>query len=173
MLKLISQDPEDTRALGKLLGQLLDDGDVILLSGPLGAGKTTLVKGIAQALGIRPEEVVSPTFTLIAEYHGRITLYHVDLYRLERPEEVLDLGLTDYLYSPSGAVAIEWADRLPEGLVDDALKLTFNYAGDDCRSIAVEAYGPRSLVLLEGLRSRAVGMLGEGKSESDGPGKEG
>jgi tRNA threonylcarbamoyladenosine biosynthesis protein TsaE len=154
-LTLLSSTPEDTRLLGKLIGQLLSPGDVLLLFGPLGCGKTTLVKGIAEGLGVSQNHVISPTFTLIAEYRGRITLYHVDLYRLERPDEAVALGLTDYLYSDSGATVIEWADRLPPGLVEDALSIALQYAGDDLRLITVTPSGPHSLDLLRALHLAA------------------
>lgn len=106
---------EETRLLGVSLGKSLPIGSVILLEGDLGAGKTTLVQGIAEGLGIR-EPVVSPTFTLINEYlEGRVPLYHFDLYRLQ-PAEVEMLHLETYwegIEVPAGIVAIEWAERLP------------------------------------------------------------
>jgi tRNA threonylcarbamoyladenosine biosynthesis protein TsaE len=106
---------EETRLLGVSLGQSLPIGSVILLEGDLGAGKTTLVQGIAEGLGIS-EPVVSPTFTLINEYlEGRVPLYHFDLYRLQ-PAEVEMLHLETYwegIEVPAGIVAIEWAERLP------------------------------------------------------------
>ncbi len=106
-----TKSPEETQALAREIAQSLEPGEVILLEGDLGAGKTTFIQGLAQGLGV-PEDyyVSSPTFALINEYPGRITLFHVDLYRLE-PEEVEDLGLEDLLNQ--GVIAIEWAERLP------------------------------------------------------------
>ena len=104
---------EETAAAGERLGATLAGGEVVLLVGDLGAGKTAFVRGLARGLGAPPDEVSSPTFTLIQEYAGgRARLYHVDLYRLE-PREAADLGL-DELISGSAVVAIEWAERWSE-----------------------------------------------------------
>jgi tRNA threonylcarbamoyladenosine biosynthesis protein TsaE len=101
-----------TMSLARKLGQLLTDSEVILISGELGTGKTVFVRGLALGLGIKEENLVcSPSFTLINVYQGKVPLYHIDLYRLERPEEIDELGLEDYL--GAGVVAIEWAERLP------------------------------------------------------------
>ena len=106
-----TKSPEETQALARKIAQSLEPGEVILLEGDLGAGKTTFIQGLAQGLGVSEDYYVSsPTFALINEYPGRITLFHVDLYRLE-PEEVEDLGLEDLLNQ--GVIAIEWAERLP------------------------------------------------------------
>lgn len=114
-MKIVLEDAEATRRLGISFGQSLSAGSVILLSGDLGAGKTTLVQGIGQGLGIS-EWIVSPTFTLINEYDdGRVPLYHLDLYRLESIE-VRDLNLETYwegIEVTPGIVAIEWAERMP------------------------------------------------------------
>ena len=99
----------ETEAAGERLADRLRSGDVVLLYGDLGAGKTAFVRGLARGLGANADDVSSPTFTIIQEYHGRATLYHVDLYRLE-PAEIDDLGLED-LVCGDGIVAIEWADR--------------------------------------------------------------
>jgi tRNA threonylcarbamoyladenosine biosynthesis protein TsaE len=100
---------EETSAIGEALAGRLADGDLIAIHGALGAGKTAFVRGLARGLGIRDDDVSSPTFTLIQEYRGRLTLYHVDLYRLEAEREVEELGLDDLLLE--GVVAIEWAER--------------------------------------------------------------
>jgi tRNA threonylcarbamoyladenosine biosynthesis protein TsaE len=114
-MKIFLADAEVTRSLGITLGQYLSANTVILLEGDLGAGKTTLVQGIGEGLGIT-EPIVSPTFTLINEYTtGRLPLYHLDLYRLE-PQEVAGLNLETYwegVEVAPGIVAIEWADRMP------------------------------------------------------------
>ncbi|MFQ4146413.1 tRNA (adenosine(37)-N6)-threonylcarbamoyltransferase complex ATPase subunit type 1 TsaE [Chlorogloeopsis sp. ULAP02] len=114
-MKILLPNTEATRSLGITLGQLLNAGSVILLEGDLGAGKTTLVQGIGEGLGIT-EAIVSPTFTLINEYtQGRLPLYHLDLYRLE-PEEVAALNLETYWEGVEiypGIVAVEWAERMP------------------------------------------------------------
>lgn len=115
MMNIFLADAMATRKLGVILGQSLNAGSVILLEGDLGAGKTTLVQGIGEGLGIT-EPIVSPTFTLINEYmEGRLPLYHLDLYRLE-PKEVANLNLETYWEGfevTPGIVAIEWAERMP------------------------------------------------------------
>jgi len=119
---------------GERLAARLGPGDVILLYGELGAGKTAFVRGLARGLGASESEVSSPTFTLIQEYTGRVTLYHVDLYRLE-PTEVEDLGLEE-LVSGDGIVAIEWAERW-HGRPDDAVEVRLEHGGEDTRRITV------------------------------------
>jgi tRNA threonylcarbamoyladenosine biosynthesis protein TsaE len=101
----------ETAAIGREVAQSLRAGDVVLLYGDLGAGKTAFVKGLAEGLGVAREEVSSPTFTLVQEYRGgRLTLFHVDLYRLDDPREIADLGLDEI--AADGVMAIEWADKL-------------------------------------------------------------
>jgi tRNA threonylcarbamoyladenosine biosynthesis protein TsaE len=101
----------ETTAVGRELAGTLRAGDVVLLYGDLGAGKTAFVKGLAEGLGVAREEVSSPTFTLVQEYRGgRLTLYHVDLYRLDDPREIADLGLDEI--ADAGVLAIEWAEKL-------------------------------------------------------------
>ena len=134
--ELITESEEDTEAAGEELAASLAAGDVVLLYGNLGAGKTAFVRGLARGLGAPSGEVSSPTFTLIQEYSGRATLYHVDLYRLE-PAEVDDLGLDD-LISGDGIVAIEWAERW-NGRPTDVIEVTFEHAGEDRRAIQVRS----------------------------------
>ena len=110
MLLIQSQNPEQTLAIGKAVGEVLRPGDFINLNGTLGAGKTLLVKGIAEGQGIDPEDVTSPTFALINEYHGRYSLYHFDIYRLDRPEELEDIGYEDYFFG-TGICLVEWGDE--------------------------------------------------------------
>jgi tRNA threonylcarbamoyladenosine biosynthesis protein TsaE len=126
---------EETTKAGASLGAELQPGDVVLLYGQLGAGKTAFVRGLAAGLGAPPEEVSSPTFTLVQEYAGRrVTLYHVDLYRLD-PKEVQDLGLEE-LVSGDGIVAIEWAERWEER-PDDVIEVWIEDGGEEKRSIRV------------------------------------
>jgi tRNA threonylcarbamoyladenosine biosynthesis protein TsaE len=125
---------EETAAAGERLAAALRAGDVVLLFGELGAGKTAFVRGVAQGLGAGPDDVSSPTFTLIQEYAGRVTLYHVDLYRLD-PTEVRDLGLEE-LVSGDGVVAIEWAERW-EGRPDDAIEVRISAVGDAARRVEI------------------------------------
>ncbi len=133
---------EATRSLGITLGQSLSAGSVILLEGDLGSGKTTLVQGIGEGLGIT-EPIVSPTFTLINEYtEGRLPLYHLDLYRLQ-PEEVTALNLESYwegIEFPLGIVAIEWPERL-EYKPPSYLQVCLKYLGDRDRQIDFYSVG--------------------------------
>jgi len=125
----------ETEQAGELFAGSVQPGDLVLLYGELGAGKTAFVRGMARGLGANPEDVSSPTFTIIQEYAGAgVTLYHVDLYRLE-PKEIDDLGLDD-LVSGDGIVAIEWADRWP-GRPDDVTEVRIEETGEDRRSIAI------------------------------------
>jgi tRNA threonylcarbamoyladenosine biosynthesis protein TsaE len=138
----VTGNEEETMNVGASLGAELQPGDVVLLYGQLGAGKTAFVRGLAHGVGASPDEVSSPTFTLVQEYAGAsATLYHVDLYRLE-PKEVDDLGLEE-LVSADGIVAIEWADRWT-GRPDDVIQVWIEEAGEEKRSIRVSRPERRS-----------------------------
>jgi tRNA threonylcarbamoyladenosine biosynthesis protein TsaE len=128
----VTRSEEETELLGERLGSRLEPGSTLLLFGDLGAGKTTLVRGIAKGLGIEPEEVNSPTFVLINEYRGRLTMYHVDLYRIEGPA-IDELGLEE-LSASGGVVVIEWADRLTRP-PQDSIRITIADKGDTVREI--------------------------------------
>ena len=132
-----TRSEDETAAVGRRLAGSLGAGDVILLSGDLGAGKTAFVKGVAEGLGISRDEVSSPTFTLMQEYRGgRLTLYHVDLYRLDDPREVDDLGIDEV--AAGGVLAIEWAEKLPGRLTpSDAIAIRIEHAGADERRVTV------------------------------------
>ena len=136
----VTTSEDETMAAGATLAQRLSAGDVLLLHGELGAGKTAFVRGVAQGLGARVDDVSSPTFTLIQEYDsGRLTLYHVDLYRLE-PAEVDDLGLEELVES-GGIVAIEWPDRWHRRPAE-AVIVSITTEGEDRRRIRT-AYSTR------------------------------
>ena len=123
----------ETMAVGRELGRRLAAGAVVMLEGPLGAGKTAFVRGLAQGLGCDPDDVSSPTFTIVQEYHGAVTLQHVDLYRLS-PAEVDDLALEDLL---DGAVmAVEWPDRW-RSAPTDVTRIRFEIVGPSSRQIAI------------------------------------
>jgi tRNA threonylcarbamoyladenosine biosynthesis protein TsaE len=109
-LELRTATAEETRSVGEALGSILEAGDAIALTGELGAGKTTLVQGIARGLGIE-DQIVSPTFTLVREYRGRLHLLHVDVYRLDRVQDVIDLGLDDEI-GADGVLVVEWGDAV-------------------------------------------------------------
>ncbi len=115
-ITFLTQSSEETEEVGKSIADMLGIGDVICLTGDLGAGKTTLVKGLVQKItGISAEEVVSPTFTYLNIYPGLTTIYHFDLYRLSSGEEFLQAGFHEFLEAP-GICCIEWPDRLPDKL---------------------------------------------------------
>ena len=132
--EILTQGEDETGNVGELLARTLRPGDVVLLYGELGAGKTAFVRGLARGLGAKPDDVSSPTFTLIQEYAGRLPLYHVDLYRLE-PREIPDLGLDD-LVLDAGVVAIEWADRWPDR-PRAAVEVTIEHRGGDARALRI------------------------------------
>lgn len=131
-LTVITQSEDETTAAGRSLATRLRAGDVVLLYGDLGAGKTAFVRGLAEGLGIDPQEVSSPTFTIVQHYGGgRVPLLHVDLYRLE-PKEVDDLGLEEL--GEESVVAIEWAERLPR-TPEAAFSVTLTQTADATREI--------------------------------------
>ena len=130
----------ETAAAGRALAATLSAGDVVLLYGDLGAGKTAFVKGLAEGLGVPRDAVSSPTFTLIQEYRGgRLTLFHVDLYRLDDPREIEDLGLHEI--TGEGVMAIEWADKLPRFLAAGqrgrAMEVRIEHGEGDERTIRI------------------------------------
>jgi tRNA threonylcarbamoyladenosine biosynthesis protein TsaE len=149
MVSLLSRSPAETEALGEAWGRTATPGLVIALNGDLGAGKTQLVRGLARGLGCRAR-VHSPTFTLVNEYlDGRLPLYHLDLYRLETPEQIASAGLEDFL-QPEGVTVIEWAARLfgevrgPNSEVRSPTVrwVTLEVAGETERQISYDDPGP-------------------------------
>jgi tRNA threonylcarbamoyladenosine biosynthesis protein TsaE len=138
-LRLWSADEATTKAIGAALAGLLDPGDVVGLSGDLGAGKTRLVQGAAAALGV-DGPVLSPTFMLVREYDGDLPVHHVDAYRLSGPLELEDLGLEDVL-SADAVVFVEWADRVAAALPESWLELDLHIRDDDRREIEVRPHG--------------------------------
>ncbi|KPJ99913.1 MAG: tRNA threonylcarbamoyladenosine biosynthesis protein TsaE [Desulfobacterales bacterium SG8_35] len=132
---------EQTEALGKVLGETVEPGDVITLEGPLGAGKTTLTQAIARGLDVDPRiYVTSPTFSLLHEYEGRIPLYHMDLYRLAGEDEIESLGFPEYFYG-SGLTVIEWPERLGNLMPPDRLHVELAISGETSRTANLTAHG--------------------------------
>jgi tRNA threonylcarbamoyladenosine biosynthesis protein TsaE len=140
-LELRTGTAEETREVGRSLADVLRPRDTVVLTGDLGAGKTTLVQGIAHGLGVQ-DHVASPTFTLVREYSGCLDVAHVDIYRLERVQDVLDLGL-DEVGGPDRVLLVEWGDAIAELLPSDLLQveLTAPDPQDDARSIRLEPRG--------------------------------
>ncbi len=130
---------DETLALGAAFAGFLQPGDAVCLFGDLGAGKTVFVKGMAKALGIPPEQVHSPTFTLMNIYEGRMPLYHFDLYRI-CADDLFGLGYEEFFYG-KGIAAIEWSERLEALLPRDCWQVLLAHAGDDKRSITITARG--------------------------------
>ena len=132
---------EETRELAGAIASLARPGDVVLLVGDLGAGKTAFAQGFARAIGVE-EQVTSPTFTLVRSYKGRMVLHHLDVYRLDRLHEAEDLGLAE-LVDDGGVVLIEWGDAVSRVLPNSFLELRFTFLDDedDHRSIAVRTVG--------------------------------
>lgn len=143
--KIISRSPEETQHLGKKLGELAQAGDIFLLVGTLGAGKTCLTQGIAWGLGIEGY-ASSPSFVVVKEYQGRLPLYHVDLYRLDRMEEVLDLGLDDYFYG-NGVCVVEWAEKGLAALPPEHLLIKLSFLSPTERRLEFEPKGERYVAL--------------------------
>jgi tRNA threonylcarbamoyladenosine biosynthesis protein TsaE len=140
-----SHSPEDTRLLGERLGALLEIGDVVLLSGELGAGKTVFVQGLARGLGYEGS-VSSKSFVLLGEYQGRVKLYHADLYRLEGPEQVRELALDEI--SADGVLVVEWPERAPHVLPEGHIRVAFQVTGENTRTLRLEADGKRARALI-------------------------
>ncbi len=137
-LTIITRSPEDTRRLGHVIGEQAQPGDIYLLTGPLGAGKTCLTQGIGQGLAVAGHPR-SPTFVLMNRYRGRLTLHHMDLYRIGSPLEAWDLGLDEYLEG-DGVCVIEWADQAEEFFPEDSLWIGLDYAGEGDSITELEGY---------------------------------
>jgi tRNA threonylcarbamoyladenosine biosynthesis protein TsaE len=150
--ELISHSADETHSIGFQLGQNAQAGDVILMTGELGAGKTTLTQGIAQGLGVT-ERPRSPTFVMATEYHGRLPLYHLDLYRIDHAAELGELGLEEYL-SGEGVSVVEWADRASDAFSPSSLWLSLESIDENTRRITLTATGDRYTTLLAGLNNR-------------------
>ena len=160
-MRLTTRSPEETQAFGRRIGALLEVGDLLLLGGTLGAGKTTLTQGIAWGAGVT-EYAHSPTFVLVHEYAGRIPVYHVDLYRFEGPEAVEDLGEVEDLaideMLENGAVVVEWAARAIEVFPGEHLAITLEEgASPGDRAIVLMPHGRRYERVVAELRDAAAG----------------
>jgi tRNA threonylcarbamoyladenosine biosynthesis protein TsaE len=144
-------DPAATTAFGRRLAELLFPGAVVALVGPLGAGKTYLVRAIAEGLGVADGRAVSsPTFVLIQEYQGRLPIYHFDAYRLRTEGEFFDLGAHEY-FEGNGVCLVEWADRVAGCLPAEHLRVTIEVTGEQSRRVLVEGIGDRYRGIVQSL----------------------
>jgi len=130
-----TQNTEETIDLGKRIGSVLTKGTVIGFFGDLGSGKTTMIKGFAQGLGVK-ELVKSPSFVVVTEYQGRFPVYHIDLYRISKPSELLEIGFEQYLYG-DGVCLIEWAERAGKLLPENGVKVQIEIIDKDQRKITI------------------------------------
>ncbi len=141
--QLIARHAVDTQELGERVGRLLEAGDVVCLYGELGSGKTVLTKGIARGLGVASERAVrSPSFVLLHRYQGRVPVYHADLYRLDGPAAIADIGLREFL-GGDGVAVIEWADKLEASLPMERLDITITHQTEETRLITIIPQGTR------------------------------
>ncbi len=154
-MRIITHTPDETAELGRRLGEACRGGEVILLEGALGAGKTTLTQGMAAGLGVSVP-VVSPTFVLLREYQGRLPLYHFDFYRLEDGDHAADLQFEDYLET-DGVAVIEWPSYAAEVIPETYLRVALRDIGDDRREVVLEPVGARYEALVQPLRLKSHG----------------
>lgn len=154
-LELVSHSPEETQRIGRMLGNVAQPGDIFLLEGPLGAGKTCLTQGIAWGLGVQ-EYARSPTFVLVTRYQGRHTIHHVDLFRIDDPLEALDMGLEEYLES-DGVCVVEWADKAADLFPVESLRIELDYGSEEAeRTMRFHTKGTRHQALLKALQDLQV-----------------
>ena len=151
-IELVTHSPEETQRIGADIGERARIGDLILLVGNLGAGKTCLTQGIAWGLGV-PDYTSSPSFVLVREYQGRLNLYHIDFYRLDDIREVAELGMSDYLDGEAICV-VEWADRALDSLPEEHLLIKFEHLAVNERRLRFEPRGQRYVGLVEELKGK-------------------
>ena len=152
MIELTTSNAGETAALGAAIAALATGGEMVVLSGEMGAGKTALTKGLAAALGVA-DPVTSPTFTLVHEYSGRLRLFHLDVYRIDQLDEVADLAIPELL-DDDALVDIEWGDSIAPALPQDYLEVRLSLGvGDDDRSVVIDSVGPMWRARLQRLSS--------------------
>lgn len=144
-MDLIIDSVEETMELGRQLGLRLNSGDIVCLNGDLGTGKTHFTKGVANGLGIE-EQITSPTFTIVNEYDtGRLKLYHFDVYRVNDPDEILNIGFDEYIFG-KGVSIIEWSDYIEELIPEEHISITIKKLpekGNNFRTISIQGFGNR------------------------------
>jgi tRNA threonylcarbamoyladenosine biosynthesis protein TsaE len=156
MLDIVSHSLAQTQRLGARLGELLQGGELLLLDGDLGTGKTSLTQGIAEGLGVQAM-VSSPTFTLLKEYEGRLPLYHFDLYRLDDPGEILGLGFEEY-FTSGGVCVVEWADKADSIWPNEHLRIRLKMISETKRGLLLSGLGTRYIDLLLEFKKNAFGI---------------
>jgi tRNA threonylcarbamoyladenosine biosynthesis protein TsaE len=159
-LQVVSQSTGDTQTLGEQLGHVLDPGDIVCLYGELGSGKTVLSKGIAKGLGVTDKRAVrSPSFVLMHRYQGRVPVYHIDLYRLDGPADLADIGVREFL-GGDGVAVIEWADKLEVPLPSERLDITLTHRTEETRLITITPQGARPCQLVGRWQSQQAACAG-------------
>jgi len=151
-LDFVSHSPDQTRRLGVRLGELLKPGDLVLLAGDLGAGKTTFAQGVARGWGSL-DPVTSPTFVLVNEYRGRIPVYHLDLYRLDSYAEVEGIGWDEFVSGP-GVTLVEWADKVTGELPEERIEIHLQWVGEEKRRLMFSGIGGQGRTLIEELKHK-------------------
>jgi tRNA threonylcarbamoyladenosine biosynthesis protein TsaE len=153
-MQVVSHSADDTQSVGEQIGRLLSAGDIVCLYGELGTGKTVLAKGLAKGLAVPDQAAVrSPSFVLIHHYHGRVPMYHADLYRLSGPADIVDIGLRELL-GGDGVAVIEWADKLDASLPSERLEISLAHHSEAMRVITIQPHGARYGQLVEQWQSR-------------------
>ncbi len=143
MLRVVTRNEAETRAIGEKLGSMLGPGDFVALYGDLGAGKTRFAQGVARGVGVDPNvHITSPTYTILNEYNGNYPFYHFDLYRLDGDADITELGFDEYFHG-GGVCLVEWADRLASGFPEQHLKVYFYFESEDSRRIEFVWSGDR------------------------------
>ena len=149
--QILSHSPEETQAIGRILGSSAEAGDIFLLVGGLGAGKTCLTQGIVWGLGV-DEYARSPTFVLVSQYQGRLTLYHMDLYRLDTIEEIIDLGLDEYLFG-DGVCVVEWAEKAAGIFPEQHILVQIDSVDETSRRLTLTGSGMQYAKLIDALKA--------------------
>jgi len=157
-VKYITKSVEKSLWLGQQLGIQLRKGDIIALIGDLGGGKTWFTKGVAIGLNIEPNDVVSPTFTLVNEYYGKYPLFHMDFYRMENKDDFISLDLDSY-FSGEGIVVVEWADRWPGTLPDERVQIDFKMIDNNTRELKFYGFHNRARAIIEALKKKVGNVL--------------
>jgi tRNA threonylcarbamoyladenosine biosynthesis protein TsaE len=159
--QITSGSVDETQKLGKIIGSAVSAGTVLALTGDLGSGKTSFVQGLAEGLEV-PDDyyITSPSYTLINEYPGRFSLFHVDLYRITDPFDIEDIGLYE-IFDDNAVVAVEWADRIEQKLLPDSITIHFEITGDNTRNIFIYANKLNYIHLLKKLKTSIQSFLND------------